>query len=391
LGFVGQLLQEGGHETVVVDRNPALVDHLNRTGYYETRLVWGREMEEIVVDGVEAVSTADPESVIREVADSDLVATAVGIGNLSAVAPLIAAGLRRRDAPVNVIAFENLADPGGYLHGLVAKCLPSDFPLDRHGFSGAVVSRAVTKRIWREGEGDPVRFIGDPPRDFVVDRSRLRAPVPALDGLVLTENFAAWVRKKLYVYSAGHATCAYLGNLKGYHYIHTAIRDPEIRHTVTEAMAEGQRGLAAEYGTEFSGGAETLREIVKRFENPGLRDPIARVARDPQRKLARGDRLAGAADCAERAGVRPDHLALGIAAALCFRDPSDPSATELRDRLNVAGGLRQFLRRVVGLNPTRGVGKQVATAWGELSRGIETENSLLSLANNLWACEPQPR
>jgi mannitol-1-phosphate 5-dehydrogenase len=387
LGFVGQLLQEGGHETVVVDRNPALVDHLNRTGYYETRLVWGREMEEIVVDGVEAVSTADPESVIREVADSDLVATAVGIGNLSAVAPLIAAGLRRRDAPVNVIAFENLADPGGYLHGLVAKCLPSDFPLDRHGFSGAVVSRAVTKRIWREGEGDPVRFIGDPPRDFVVDRSRLRAPVPALDGLVLTENFAAWVRKKLYVYSAGHATCAYLGNLKGYHYIHTAIRDPEIRTTVIEAMAEGQRGLAAEYGSEFAGNGEALEEIVKRFENPGLSDPIARVARDPLRKLAQGDRLAGAADFAERAGVRPDHLALAIAAALCFRDPSDPSTTDLRDKLQRVKGLHQVLRQVVGLNPASGLGKQVADVWDELSKGLEKENQLLSLTGRLWACE----
>lgn len=371
---------------MVVDRNPALVDHLNRTGYYETRLVWGRELEEIVVDGVEAMSTAEPESVIRAVADADLVATAVGIGNLAAVAPLIAAGLRRRDAPVNVIAFENLADPGGYLHGLVAKCLPSDFRLDRHGFSGAVVSRAVTKRIWREGAGDPVRFIGDPPRDFIVDRSRLRAPVPALDGLVLTENFAAWVRKKLYVYSAGHATCAYLGNLKGYHYIHTAIRDPEIRTTVIEAMAEGQRGLAAEYGSEFAGNGEALEEIVKRFENPGLSDPIARVARDPLRKLAQGDRLAGAADFAERAGVRPDNLALAIAAALCFRDPSDPSTTDLKDKLQVKG-LHQVLQQVVGLDSASGLGKQVADVWDELSKGLETENQLLSLTGRLWACE----
>jgi mannitol-1-phosphate 5-dehydrogenase len=388
---VGQLLEGAGHEVVLVDRKPAFVDHLNRTGQYESRLVWGREMEVTVVDGVRAVSAADSKSVVREVTRADLVATAARVGNLPAVAGLIAAGLRRRKEPVNIIAFENHADPGAYLRKLVAAHLPSVFPLDRFGFSGAVVSRAVTQRLWQEGADDPVRFIGDPPREFVVDRTHLRDPVPAMDGMVLTDDYAASVRKKLFTYSAGHATCAYLGNLKGYHYIHTAIRDPEIRHTVTEAMAEGQRGLAAEYGTEFSGGAETLREIVKRFENPGLRDPIARVARDPQRKLARGDRLAGAADCAERAGVRPDHLALGIAAALCFRDPSDPSATELRDRLNVAGGLRQFLRRVVGLNPTRGVGKQVATAWGELSRGIETENSLLSLANNLWACEPQPR
>jgi mannitol-1-phosphate 5-dehydrogenase len=375
-GFAGQLLQEAGYDIVLADRNPVLVDRLNRTGHYETRLVWGREMEAIVVDGVEAVSAGEPESAVPEIADADLLVTAVGMGNLPSIAPLIAAGLRRRDTPLNVIAFENLADPGTYLRDLVAKHVPADFPLDRHGFAGAVVSRAVTKRICRDDEDEPVLFIGDPPREVVVDGPKLRDPVPIVDGMVLADDFSAWVRKKLYVYSAGHATCAYLGNLKGYHYIHTAIQDPEVRQTVIEAMAEGQRGLAAHYGSEFTGNGEALQEIVKRFENPGLGDPIARVARDPQRKLARGDRLAGAAKFAEDAGVRPDHLALAIAAALCFRDPSDPSSTDLRQKLQVAG-----------LNPTRGVGKQVANAWDELSKGLDSDNRLLSLAGRLWACE----
>ena len=59
----------------------------------------------------------------------------------------------------------------------------------------------------------------------------------------------AYPRRKLFTYGAGHATCAYLGHLKGYRYIHSAVRDPEIRRTVLEAMAEGQRGLAAAYGS----------------------------------------------------------------------------------------------------------------------------------------------
>ncbi|MFQ5911666.1 MAG: hypothetical protein ACE5JS_00605 [Nitrospinota bacterium] len=56
--------------------------------------------------------------------------------------------------------------------------------------------------------------------------------------MIVAGDYAAWIRRKLYTFSAGHATCAYLGYLKVYHYSHTAIRDPEIQTALLTAMTE---------------------------------------------------------------------------------------------------------------------------------------------------------
>ncbi|MFN8454152.1 MAG: mannitol-1-phosphate 5-dehydrogenase [Anaerolineae bacterium] len=382
-GLTGQLLHASGYQVVFVARNPVLVNHLNRVGHYRVRLVNGPESRELSVTGIRAVSMADTDRVLAELAQADLIATAVGPGNLAEIAPLIAAGLEQRQAPANVLAFENMNNTGSYLRTLVGRHLANSV-LQRHGFSGALVSRAVTHRLGDPAMDQPLVFIGDPPTTFVVDGSSLKAPLPIIEGMVVADDYTGWVRRKLYTYSAGHATTAYLGYLKGYHYVHTAIRDPEIRATVLAAMAEGQRGLAARYGQQVAGDEHDLREIVARFENAALDDPIVRVGRDPRRKLGAEERLVGAARLAVEAGVIPEKLAMAAAAALCFDSPADPSAADLQQQIRTAGpGLA--LSQISGLDPRRGLGRLVTDVWHRLTRGWHHGNQLLSLDQLMWA------
>jgi mannitol-1-phosphate 5-dehydrogenase len=318
-------------------------------------------------------------------AEADLIITAVGANNLPQVAPLIAAGLQQRREPVNVLAFENLINAGPYLRDLVAKCLPLNFPLAQHGFASALVDRAVPRRLGEPAQDELLTFIGEPSDLFVVDGRHLRPPLLALGGMIIAEDYLAWIQRKLYIFSAGHATCAYLGYLKGYHYIHTAIRDPEIRATVLAAMREGQRGLAARYGRKVAGDENDLRKIIARFENAALDDPIMRVGRDPRRKLGAEDRLVGAARLAEQAGIRPEKLALAAAAALCFYNPADPSATDLHHEIEIAG-LGPTLEHLCGLDSRQGLGQFVAEMWNQFADGCWRKgNLLLSLEQLLWA------
>ncbi len=382
-GLTGQLLHASGYQVLFVARSAVLVNHLNRVGRYQVRLVNGPERCEITVAGVRAVSITETERVLGELADADLIATAVGPGNMAQIAPLIAAGLERRQTSVNVLAFENMDNVGPYLRTLVGGYL-SDSVLKRHGFSGALVSRAVTQRLGDPAADQPLVFIGDPPTTFVVDGSSLKASLPAIEGMVVADDYTGWVRRKLYTYSAGHATTAYLGYLKGYHYIHTAIRDPEIRAAVLAAMAEGQHGLVGRYGQRVAGDEHDLREIVARFENAALDDPIERVGRDPRRKLGAEERLVGAARLAAAAGIIPEKLALASAAALCFDSPADPSAADLQQQIRIAGP-GPALSQISGLDPRRGLGRLVTDVWRRLTRGWHHGNQLLSLDQLMWA------
>jgi mannitol-1-phosphate 5-dehydrogenase len=374
-GFVGQLLRDSGYEVVFVGRG-AVVENLARVGRYIVRLTDGRFTDEVQVRPVRAVSTSQEDAVAAEIASADLVAVSVGAQNLVAVAPLLAAGLLRRTSPVNVIAFENCNDPAGCLKEAIFRIAPSLRDAG-HGFSGAIVSRIVARRIGDPAGSEPLVFLGDPPEGFIVHGPSLRAPLPKIPGLRSVNDYGAWLMKKLYTFSAGHAAAAYLGALKGYHYVHTAVRDPEIRTAVRDAMEEGRRGLARRYGPELAGDRRELEAILKRFENAALDDPVLRVGRDPLRKLGREDRLVGAARLAAEAGVQPRRLALVAAAAMCFGCAADSGIATC--------GPEATLRTVSGLDPQQGLGREVASAFTRLTEGREEDNVLLSLRELVWS------
>lgn len=383
-GFAGQLLQAAGYDLVFVSRNLAMTHYLNRMGRYKVDLVSRTERREVIVGGVRSVCITDPEQVIKEINEANLIITAVGASNLTDVANLIAAGIQYRDMPVNIIAFENLVNAGPHLRKLVAKHLPSDFPLTQYGFSGALVSRMVTHRLGDPVGKDLLTFIADSSDTFVVDRLNLCQPFPVVKGMIMTDEYAAWIHRKLFIFSAGHASCAYLGYLKGYHYIHTSIRDPEIRAAVLAAMVEGQHALAVCYGQDVAGNEDDLLGILDRFENAVLSDPVIRVGRDPTRKLRIQDRLVGAAQLAEKAGIQPKNLALAVAAGLYFYNETDPSSAELRHEIE-AMGLASTLKRICGLDPRQDLGRSVTRFYRKFKKGWQENNPLLGLDEVLWA------
>ena len=383
-GFAGQALRESGYEVVFLARNPIIARHLDRVRRYRLNLSDGGRPKEVEVAPVRAVCTSECERAANEIATADIVVTAVGAANLRDVAPLIAAGLRQRAAPTNVLAFENMRNASRRLRDVVMERLREQRPAVDHGFAGAVVERVVAKRCGDAGADEPLVFVGETSTGFRVDRAGLVSPLPTIRGMILTDPYEAWVKRKLYTYSAGHVTAAYLGYLKGYHYIHSAIRDREIRAAVLAAMAEGQRGLAAHYGPEISGEKSALLEIISRFDNAALCDRIERVGRDPKRKLSAGERLVGAAHLAEQAGVPPRNLALAAAAALCFMEPDDPSAAELERELETKGP-EKTIHRVCGLRPDRGLGKLVSEDSKRLLDGRNGGGLLLSLSAYLWS------
>src|SRR5439155_8693185 len=135
--------RESGFDVVFLSRNATIVEHLNRLRRYRVSLSDGHRLRESEIDEVRAVGTFEPERAAREIAGADVVATAVGAGNLPDVAPLIAAGLSRRVTPVNVLAFENMRNASRRLRELVTDRLPRSERDVEHGFAGALVERVV--------------------------------------------------------------------------------------------------------------------------------------------------------------------------------------------------------------------------------------------------------
>jgi mannitol-1-phosphate 5-dehydrogenase len=343
-GFIAPLLRAADWQVTLACRNPSVLGAIKATGGLWLRM--GGSPEESWIGGVDAVALTDGDLACL-VARADLIAIAVGPTQLPEVGRLLGPLLReRRDvsaAPINLLTFENhRRAPELLAAGLLATSPQLAVEIGRWlGIGGAAVWRAVSHRVLAD---DGVHFQSDAVDESYVDAVSLVREVPPGDGAVpemeLVWSFDDRMVEKLWIFNAGHATAAYLGWQAGCVTLEAAMGLVEIRSAVASVVAEAQRAFDAHLACRPGSPpipARGLKWILDRYADPALRDPVVRVAREPRRKLAAGDRLIGPACAALAGGFEPVALAAAAAAALAYGEPSDPQAADLQRELTLLG------------------------------------------------------
>jgi len=176
--------------------------------------------------------------------------------------------------------------------------------------------------------------------------------VPEIKGLQPVHPFEAHMRRKLYLHNGIHAMLAYLGFQKGYTFIHEAMSDRAIRAIVERACFVLKQAFLKAYTLNEAEHQAMTDDLLYRFSDPRLRDPICRVAREPLRKLRPEDRLVGAAHFIEEYGESAEPFLITIRAALHYRDPEDPEAVQLAARVRKEG-IKQVFESIYGTLTTQ--------------------------------------
>lgn len=128
---------------------------------------------------------------------------------------------------------------------------------------------------------------------------------------------------KLYLHNTPHCILAYLGYKQNCRYIHDAMAYRTIRSVIEDVMIEMQQMVCAMYDLSPEFASWYASKEMSRFENKLLCDPVARVAREPLRKLALSERLIGAAMLCLQCGITPVATLKGIRAAVEYANPKD--------------------------------------------------------------------
>jgi len=366
-GFTGQLFTEAGYEVVFVDVAAAVVAALNERRSYPLRLAGPDRFETLTIRPVRAIDGRDVPAVARELARCAFACTAVGVPALPHVAPALAAGIRERAAPLNVILCENQLHCSDLLRGYLQRSVPEVLLRDV-GLVESVVSRMAPVVPQAEREEDPLLAVAEDYATLPVDRKGFVSAPPPLATLLPVDDFAAYVERKLFVHNMGHAVAAYLGYQEGCEYVHQAMATAAVAAAVERAMAEA--GQALQRGRGF-GAEETRRhrdDLLRRFANPALNDTVARVGRDPVRKLRPEDRLVGAGLLCLDWDVEPTQIARGVAAALRFDPEDDPGAQAVQASIREKG-LGQAFLELTGQRLDGELGRRVLAAWDEMESG----------------------
>lgn len=344
-GFIAQLFSAASWEVVFVDVSAVLVAELNRRGSYQVIEVDNETAQATQVGPVRAINGRDAAAVTAALATCDLAATAVGLGALPHLAPLLAAGaLARGGRPLDVLVCENGARAAELLRQAVAE----------RGAGIGVVRTSIGRMIPTPPPGGDLLDIRvEPYRHLPVERAAFRGPVPDVPGLEPVADFDLELRKKLYLHNLSHACLAYAGWQAGHRNIPECMTDAALVAGVRAAGCEAVEALARAYGHGDAAAVRAtctalLDDLLHRYRNRALADPVARVARDPCRKLAGDDRLIGALRLCHEHGVTPTAIARHVLAACRYCPaPDEPSATRF---LAVRGqGPRAVLREISGL------------------------------------------
>ena len=366
-GFIGAVLSQAGYELVFADVVEELLGQINTRKEYTVH-VSDHNSYDIPVKGVRAVNSGSSEAV-SEIADADIITTAVGLRILKFVAPTIAKGLAARKAagvekPLNIIACENGLRATSQLKELVMAQLEPEVAawVPAHvGFPDAAVDRIVP----------PVRC--EVPLDVAVEeyfewdveRSSFVGPVPDIAGMTPVDNLLAYVERKLFTLNTGHATAAYLGKIKGINTIGECVADPEILSNVKAAMQQSGEGLVRKFGFDHDAHFAYIEKILRRFSNPYLRDECDRVGREPLRKLSPNDRIILPLLTAKGFGLPYDKLVLAAGAALHFDNPQDPQSVEMLASIKDEG-LEATISKYTGIAASDPLVAEIAAAYNQL-------------------------
>lgn len=346
-GFIGAVLSEAGYHVVFADVNEVVVNRINEDGKYTVEIM-DTECSKVEITNISAVDSRSPE-LAKEIAQAQIVTTAVGLGILPRIAGALAAGIAERQAQgvtefLNVIACENGLRASSQLKEHVYTHLDEAqkaYADEYVAFPDCSVDRIVPP-IKSE---NPIDVVVEKFYEWNVERASIKGEAPQIAGMNLADNLIAYIERKLFTLNTGHAITAYLGKLKGHKTIADSISDESIYAIVKAAMQESGEGLVAKYGFDHDAHFAYIDKIIGRFRNPHLQDDVTRVGREPLRKLSPNDRLIKPTMTAIEHGFATPNLVLGIGAALHYDNPEDPQSVQLQQAIaenGVAKALEQF-------------------------------------------------
>ena len=338
-GFIGALLSKSGYHVVFADVNEEIISKINEDKCYTIHIMDVECKDEKVENISGVISTSD--EILEEIRKSDIITTAVGPVVLPRIASTIANGIKLRkitgvNSYLNIVACENAIKASSQLEEEVKKYLNEEeiaYLNEYVGFPNCSVDRIVPP-VKSENILDVVveNFY-----EWNVEEKAFKGEIPKIYGMNLADNLMAYIERKLFTLNTGHAITAYFGYLKGYETIEESIKDEVIYGFVKNAMIESGKGLIAKYNFDEEAHYKYIDKIIDRFKNPYLKDDVARVGREPLRKLNENDRLIKPLITARGFNINTDNLLLGVGAALHYDNKEDSQSVQLQSLINEKG------------------------------------------------------
>ena len=343
--------QEAGLRKTVIVRRRELAEFISAAGRITVNIADGNSLKTLEINGIEAVLLSDPECVNRLSAASHVAVAVSSVADYPSIAPLLAQAMRQKETQkgprCTVYASENHLQAASLLEESISTKDRSDTvrvvdtvigrmsrtvsdPAEITGL-GLVPGAVDLRRSWLTEEFD---------RIFISKADAVSEWIKPLPRLTELNDLRPLQDAKLHGHNAAHAALAFAGMRLRLDRISEVLANRTAAEFIRDAMIKETGAALAEHhhGTDplFTEPGWTAHTdgLLRRMENPRLRDLCSRVGRDVRRKLGWRDRLVGTVRMIEAAGQAADRWRAVI---LCACDACGLSQRDIRSVWNSEG------------------------------------------------------
>lgn len=361
---------------VVAEVVPGVVASVRANdGFYGLNVATASGIDSCIVGPIEILNPGDATDRARLVAAvqaADEIATALpsveffGTGDHPGdVVGILADGLRGKTIPAVVYAGENHNHAAEILAARVEKRLGHPLVQSNTQVLNTVIGKmssvvtdpeqVVGQRLLPMVPGAGRAFLVEEFNRILVSRITLPGYQRGIAVFKEKDDLLPFEEAKLYGHNAIHALIGYFAHELGCRTMAEAGKRAGL-------MAKARRAFLKESGAGLlhrhqgldplftpAGFQAYAEDLLVRMTNPHLNDPVARVIRDPLRKLGWDDRLVGAMRLALQAGVEP--VCLAEAARLALRQLPPDTLQQLWPEQCQAGGEVWEIKKRLGWTP----------------------------------------
>ena len=363
-GYLADLFESAGYSLTFLTHSLKQAERLRERGsytIYKTAEDSG-QVQKICISGFDAYSTsAEREDCIRALCETNYVTVHLYPAAFEDVANLLAEAICRRaelcpEETMDVFLCVNSIRPAQFFENVIRGQLRT--PEQTRYFEQKVgLVETLTYRNAFRGtpellEEDPEAVIASDYARLPIDGEAMKGEIP-IPAMIPLDKFQGRAINKIWNINMRHYTLALYTFYQGDALMWKGAVNPYNRYCTKKAAEEATFAVMREFGftyEELKKGDRNQNDEDwwKRCSNPEDTDTVRRVAADPIRKLAKGERLLGPALCCLKHGRIPYFLSRSIALGYCYQDKEDKSAEELQAYLG-EHGIAAALEKYSGL------------------------------------------
>ena len=373
-GFCAEILASAGCHLTFVDSDEARVERLCHAGGYTIYKARKTYFETVTIEGFDALPLSAEGELSDLVAQKGmLIMLAIPFGQLESVAQLLAVCIARKametpEEPLDILLCINHIDAKNKLQNYFENMLGGsalDYVHRRVGIVETVAICMCPELPDNLAERDPLGVLTNGYPEMPMDATAFKGEPPRSEKIRLTFHLDAEAHRKMFTFNTAYAAIAYLSAPWHYVWATEAMRNPDIKQGVLDALRESSVGLCGEYGFAQDEMEEWNERILQVIDNPLLGDTINRLGSDTPRKVGPQDRLVGAALLCLKHGGHPDTLARVIACAYRYQVSDDPRTVSFM-RFIESEGIETALERYSRLALRNQLHRQVRDIYEKL-------------------------